>query len=183
MSKVGKVPVPIPDGVTVEVGRGEFVVVGAHGRLSQAYRPDLVEIRVEDGEAVVARRGDGKQHRAFHGLYRSLLSNMVRGVTEKWQKDLIIRGLGYRARLQGDVLILDLGYSLPMEYKIPEGIEIELPNPNEIIVRGIDKQLVGHAAAKIRAFRKPIVYSGKGIRYRNEQVIQKAGKLGGAAAA
>jgi large subunit ribosomal protein L6 len=183
MSKVGKVPITIPEGVTIEVGRDAFVVAGAHGRLTQAFRPDLVEINIEDGMAVVTRRGDGKRHRAFHGLYRSLLANMVHGVSTKWEKTLLVRGLGYRARLQGNELVLDLGYSNPVEYTIPEGIEIEVPNPNEIIVRGIDKQQVGHVAATIRKFRKPIVYSGKGIRYQDEQVIQKAGKLGGATAA
>ena len=183
MSKVGKVPVAIPDGVTIDVDGGAFAVAGEHGRLSQSYRPDLVEIRVEDGQAIVARHGDSKQHRAFHGLYRSLLANMVHGVSTKWQKALIIRGQGYRARMQGTTLILDLGYSNPMEYETPDGIEIDVPNPNEVIVRGIDKQQVGHVAATIRKFRKPNVYSGKGIRYSGEQVTLKAGKLGGASAA
>jgi large subunit ribosomal protein L6 len=183
MSKVGKVPVAVPDGVTVDIGRDRFAVSGSHGSLAQGYRPDLVEIRVEDGQAIVERRGDSKQHRAFHGLYRSLLANMVHGVSERWQKTLIIRGQGYRARIQGTTLVLDLGYSNPMEFEVPEGIEIEVPNPNEVVVRGIDKQQVGHVAATIRAFRKPNVYSGKGIRYSGEQDTLKAGKLGGASAA
>jgi len=183
MSKVGKVPIAIPDGVKVSVGARSFTVEGQHGRLEQPFRPDMVEISVGDGEATVTRRREGKAYRAFHGLYRSLLANMVHGVSQRWERALLVRGLGYRARLQGTTLILDLGYSMPMEYELPEGVEAEVPNPNEIVLRGASKQEVGQVAAEIRAFRKPNVYDGKGIRYRNEQVIQKAGKLGGPGAA
>jgi large subunit ribosomal protein L6 len=179
MSKVGKVPIAIPDGVKVTVGRDSFSVEGTFGRLEQAFRPDRVRIAVADAEATVTRVKEGKEYRAFHGLYRSLLANMVHGVSQRWMKTLLVRGLGYRARLQGNTLVLDLGYSNPMEYEIPKGIEVEVPNPNEIIVRGACRQAVGQAAAEIRKFRKPNVYDGKGIRYQNEQVIQKAGKLGG----
>lgn len=182
MSKVGKVPVTIPDGVKVNVSQALITVEGKHGRLQQAFRPDLVTIEIAEGAATVTRQQDGKQYRTFHGLYRSLLANMVHGVSQKWEKSLLVKGLGYRARLQGSTLVLDLGYSNPIEYELPEGVEAELPNPNEIILRGIDKQQVGHAAAKIRALRKPNVYSGKGIRYKDEQVLHKAGKLGGQAA-
>jgi len=183
MSKVGKVPVTIPDGVQVRVDGGRITVEGKHGRLEQTYRPDMVDVAVEEGAAVVTRREETQEHRAYHGLYRSLLANMVVGVSERWEKTLIIRGLGYRARLQGDAIILDLGYSDPKEYKLPDGVEAELPNPNEIIVRGADKQQVGQVAAEIRKLRKPNVYDGKGIRYKGELVLQKAGKLGGQAAA
>jgi len=183
MSKVGKVPIAIPDGVKVSVGENTFTVEGKHGRLKQPFRSDMVEIVIGDGEASVSRRREGKEYRAFHGLYRSLLANMVHGVSERWERALLVRGLGYRARLQGTTLILDLGYSNPMEYELPKDVEAELPNPNEIIIRGADKQKVGQVAAQIRALRKPNVYDGKGIRYRNEQVIQKAGKLGGPGAA
>lgn len=179
MSKVGKVPIAIPSGVKVTVQSDTFTVEGKHGRLSQAFRPDMVQIAVEEGAATVTRRKEGKEYRAFHGLYRSLLANMVHGVSERWQRTLIIKGSGYRARLQGSTLVLDLGYSNPMEYEIPEDVEIEVPNPNEIIVRGADKQRVGHVAARIRKLRKPNTYDGKGIRYQDEQVILKAGKLGG----
>jgi large subunit ribosomal protein L6 len=179
MSKVGKVPIAIPDGVKVSVGASSFTVEGKHGRLEQAYRPDMVEIVVRDGLATVTRRKEGKEYRAFHGLYRSLLANMVHGVAERWEKSLLIRGLGYRARLQGNALVLDLGYSTPMEYALPDGVEAEVPNPNEVILRSADRQQVGQVAAEIRALRKPNVYDGKGIRYKDEQVIQKAGKLGG----
>lgn len=180
MSKVGKVPVAIPDGVKVNVGAATITVEGQHGRLEQAYRPDMVEVVVEDGVVTVSRRKEGKEFRAYHGLYRSLIANMVHGVSQRWEKALLVRGLGYRARLQGSTLILDLGYSNPIEFELPKGVEAELPNPNEIILRGADKQQVGQVAAKIRAFRKPNVYDGKGVRYRGEQVLQKAGKLGGA---
>lgn len=178
MSKVGKVPVKIPDGVEVAVKAATITVEGKYGRLVQNYRPDLVEIKVADGIATVDRRHEGKQYRAFHGLYRSLLFNMVHGVSQRWEKALLIKGLGYRARLQGQTLFLDLGYSQPVEYKLPEAVEAELPNPGEIIIRGIDKQQVGQVAAEIRAIRKPEPYKGKGIRYKDEQVLHKAGKLG-----
>ncbi|MGB2982915.1 MAG: 50S ribosomal protein L6 [Candidatus Bipolaricaulia bacterium] len=183
MSKVGKVPVAIPDGVKVTLGPSLIAVEGKHGRLEQAYRPDMVEIVIEDGTATVSRRREGKAYRAYHGLYRSLLANMVQGVSELWQKTLLIRGLGYRARLQGETIVLDLGYSDPKEYALPDGVEAEIPNPNQIILRGANKQQVGHVAAKIRALRKPNVYDGKGIRYQDEQVVLKAGKLGGQTAA
>lgn len=169
----------IPDGVKVTVGQVKITVEGKYGRLETAYRPDMVEIAVDDGAATVSRRKEGKAYRAYHGLYRSLLANMVHGVAERWEKVLLVKGLGYRARLQGRTLILDLGYSNPKEYELPEDIEAELPNPNEIIIRGADKQRVGQVAAEIRALRKPNVYDGKGIRYRDEQVLLKAGKLGG----
>ena len=141
----------------------------------------MVAISVADGEAVVSRRKEGKQFRAYHGLYRSLLANMVHGVSQRWERGLLVRGLGYRARLEGKKLILDLGYSDPKEYEVPAEVEVEVPNANEIVLRSADKQQVGQVAAEIRALRKPRVYDGKGIRYRNEQVLQKAGKLGGAA--
>ncbi len=183
MSKVGKVPIAIPDGVKISVGPDSFAVEGKHGRLEQTFRSDMVQIAVDGAEATVTRLKEGKEYRAFHGLYRSLLANMVYGVSQRWEKTLLVRGLGYRARLQGNTLIMDLGYSNPMEYDLPKDVEVEVPNPNEIIVRGADKQVVGHVAARIRKYRKPNVYDGKGIRYQNEQVIQKAGKLGGPGAA
>ena len=183
MSKVGKVPVAVPSGVKVTVGAGAFTVEGKHGRLSQSYRPDMVEIAVADAVVNVSRRKEGKEYRAYHGLYRSLLANMVRGVAERWEKRLIIKGLGYRARLQGNAIILDLGYAGPKEYELLKGIEAELPNPTEIIIRGADKRDVGQVAAEIRRLRKPNVYDGKGIRYKDEVVVLKAGKLGGQGAA
>jgi large subunit ribosomal protein L6 len=183
MSKVGKVPVAVPSGVKVTVAAGTFTVEGKHGRLSQSYRPDMVEIIVADAVVNVSRRKEGKEYRAYHGLYRSLLANMVKGVAERWEKRLIIKGLGYRARLQGNAIILDLGYAGPKEYELLKGIEAELPNPTEIILRGADKRDVGQVAAEIRRLRKPNVYDGKGIRYKDEVVVLKAGKLGGQGAA
>jgi len=179
MSKVGKAPIAIPDGVKVTVGSDSFSVEGKFGRLEQAFRSNMVQIAIDGAEATVTRLKEGKEYRAFHGLYRSLLANMVHGVSQRWEKTLLVRGLGYRARLQGTTLVLDLGYSNPMEYELPKDVEVEVPNPNEIIVRGASKQVVGQAAAEIRKFRKPNVYDGKGIRYQDEQVIHKAGKLGG----
>jgi large subunit ribosomal protein L6 len=143
----------------------------------------MVDIQIDGDRAIVTRRAEGKAYRAYHGLYRSLLANMVKGVSERWEKTLLIRGLGYRARLQGNTIILDLGYSDPKEYELTPDVEAEIPNPNEIILRGADKQRVGQVAAEIRKLRKPRVYDGKGIRYQDEQVLQKAGKLGGQVAA
>jgi large subunit ribosomal protein L6 len=183
MSKVGKVPVVIPDGVKVEVRSDVVVVEGKHGRLEQVFQPRFVEIVVADGLATVNRRGEGKTYSAFHGLYRSLLFNMVHGVSERWEKALLVKGLGYRVRLQDKTLILDLGFSQPVEYILPEGVEVEVPNVGEIILRGIDKQQVGQVAAEIRKIRPPEPYKGKGIRYRDEEVIHKAGKLAGGQAA
>jgi len=183
MSKVGKVPVVVPSGVKVSVSAGAFTVEGKHGRLTQSYRPDMVEIVVGDSVVNVSRRKEGKEYRAYHGLYRSLLANMVRGVADRWEKRLIIKGLGYRARLQGNTIILDLGYAAPKEYELPQGIEAEIPNPSEIVLRGANKRDVGQVAAEIRRLRKPSVYDGKGIRYKDEIVVQKAGKLGGQGAA
>jgi len=183
MSKVGKVPVVVPAGVKVTVDEASFTVEGKHGRLTQSFRPDMVEIAVANSVVTVSRRKEGKQYRAYHGLYRSLLANMVKGVAERWEKHLLIKGLGYRARLQGNTLILDLGYAGPKENMLPAGIEAELPNPSEIILRGASKRDVGQVAAEIRRLRKPNVYDGKGIRYKDEVVVQKAGKLGGQGAA
>jgi large subunit ribosomal protein L6 len=183
MSKVGKVPVAVPSGVKVTIGEATITVEGKHGRLTQAYRPDMVEIVLAGSVVSVSRRKEGKEYRAYHGLYRSLVANMVKGVAERWEKRLVIKGLGYRARLQGNAIIFDLGYAGPKEYELPKGIEAELPNPSEGVIRGADKRDVGQVAAEIRRLRKPSVYDGKGIRYKDEIVIQKAGKLGGQGAA
>jgi large subunit ribosomal protein L6 len=139
----------------------------------------MVEIELEDGQVVVRRRGEEKEHRARHGLYRSLIANMVRGVVEPYSKTLVLKGLGYRARLKGRTLELELGYSHLIHYEVPEGAEVEVPSQGQVIVRGPDKQLVGQVAAQIRAFRKPEPYKGTGIRYQDEQIIRKEGKLGG----
>ncbi|MBC7220260.1 50S ribosomal protein L6 [Candidatus Bipolaricaulota bacterium] len=178
MSKVGKKPIPIPPGVEVTVGPGRVIVRGPHGALECPYEPEFVTIEVAGGEVRVERKSERAPVRARHGLYRALIANMVRGVTEKWQKELEIQGLGYRARAEGRSLVMELGYSHPVRYEIPEGIEFSVPEPTRIVIRGIDNRLVGQVAADIRAFHPPEPYRGTGIRYRGEEIVRKAGKLG-----
>jgi large subunit ribosomal protein L6 len=175
MSRIGRKPVPVPEAVTVEIAPGNIAVKGPKGELTQAYSQDM---SVEQGEGVVtiARPTDRGEHRALHGLTRSLIANMVEGVTDGFEKRLEIQGVGYRAALKGKNLELALGYSHPVSIEAPEGIEFEVPQPTEVIVRGIDKQLVGQVAADIRKRRKPEPYKGKGIRYKGEQVLRKVGK-------
>ncbi len=175
MSRIGKQPVEIPSGVTVEV-QGEVVTVkGPSGTLTQRVDPDL-RISVADGEVRVERPSDEREHRALHGLTRSLIANMVEGVTKGFEKRLEIQGVGYRAALKGNDIELQVGFSHSVEFPAPQGIEFEVPAPNRITVRGIDKQLVGETAARIRRVRKPEPYKGKGIRYEGEYVRKKAGK-------
>jgi large subunit ribosomal protein L6 len=175
MSRIGRKPVPLPEAVTVEIAPGNIAVKGPKGELTQTYSQDMA---VEQGEGVVtvARPTDRGDHRALHGLTRSLIANMVEGVTDGFEKRLEIQGVGYRAALKGKNLELALGYSHPVAIEAPEGIEFEVPQPTEIVVRGIDKQLVGQVAADIRKRRKPEPYKGKGIRYKGEQVLRKVGK-------
>jgi large subunit ribosomal protein L6 len=175
MSRIGRQPLPIPDGVSVDVGAGSVEVKGPKGELSQTVSPDLT-VSVDDGVLMVARPTDRGEHRALHGLTRSLIANMVAGVTDGFQKTLEIQGIGYRARLQGKSLELSVGYSHTVSMPAPEGIEFEVPQPTQIIVRGIDKQLVGETAARIRRVRPPEPYKGKGIRYEGEHVRRKVGK-------
>src|ERR671930_170018 len=186
MSRIGKKPIAIPDGVTVEVKPGLVSVKGPKGELVQAVSP---EMRITQGEGpatnggedaagalTVERPSDRGEHRALHGLTRSLIANMVQGVTEGFEKRLEIHGVGYRARLQGKALELNVGYSHPVSVSAPEGIEFEVPVPTQVVVRGIDKQLVGEIAARIRRSRPPEPYKGKGIRYAGEHVRRKVGK-------
>lgn len=177
MSRIGKKPIAIPNGVEVEVQGTRVRVKGPKGELVREFRPE-VSIRVEDGNVVVQRASDSKTHRAFHGLSRALLANMVTGVTEGFQKSLEIVGVGYRAEKKGNTLVLNVGYSHPVEYPEPKGISISTPNPTTIVVQGIDKEQVGQVAAEIRSVRPPEPYKGKGIRYLGEQVRRKAGKTG-----
>ncbi len=178
MSKIGKRPIALPAGVQVEIQPREVVVRGPLGTLRCPYHPDYVSIKVEDGKIVVERKGERAPFRARHGLYRALLANMVQGVTKKWEKELEIQGLGYRAKLEGRTLVLELGFSHPVRFPIPEGVEVEVPDPARIVVRGIDKALVGQVAANIRKIKPPEPYRGTGIRYRGEEIVRKAGKLG-----
>ena len=175
MSRIGKKPIPVPDGVTVEVAPGRVGVKGPKGELGQEISAEM-KVEQEEGSVVVARPTDRGEHRALHGLTRSLIANMVEGVTEGFEKRLEIQGVGYRAQLKGRNLELALGYSHPVSIEAPEGIEFEVPQPTEVVIRGIDKQLVGQVAADIRKRRPPEPYKGKGIRYRGEQVARKVGK-------
>ncbi len=175
MSRIGRKPVPVPDAVTVEIAPGNVAVKGPKGELSQILSPDM-KVEQEDGAVTVARPTDRGEHRALHGLTRSLIANMVEGVTDGFEKRLEIQGVGYRAALKGKKLELALGYSHPVAIDAPEGIDFEVPQPTEIVIRGIDKQLVGQVAADIRKRRPPEPYKGKGIRYKDEQVLRKVGK-------
>jgi large subunit ribosomal protein L6 len=175
MSRIGRKPITVPDAVSVEVSPGLVAVKGPKGELAQVLSS---EMKVEQAEGVltVERPTNRGEHRALHGLTRSLIANMVEGVTEGFEKRLEIQGVGYRAQLKGKNLELALGYSHPVSIEAPDGIDFEVPQPTEIIVRGIDKQLVGQVAADIRKRRPPEPYKGKGIRYRGEHVMRKVGK-------
>ena len=178
MSRIGKLPISVPSGVTITVDDGNTVTVkGPKGTLTEKISPDMM-IEQDNGVLHVKRPSDDKQHRALHGLTRSLIHNMVVGVTEGFAKNLEIEGVGYRAQLQGSKLVLNMGYSHPVEFEAPEGISFEVPAPNRITVKGISKQQVGQMAADIRAVREPEPYKGKGIRYAGEYVRRKEGKTG-----
>src|SRR5215217_1508210 len=175
MSRIGRKPVPVPDAVSVEIGEGDIAVKGPKGELQQTLSPEM-KIEQEDGNVTVSRPTDRGEHRALHGLTRSLIANMVEGVTDGFEKRLEIQGVGYRAALKGKNLELALGYSHPVELEAPEGIDFEVPQPTRIVVRGISKQVVGEVAANIRKQRPPEPYKGKGIRYEGEYVQRKVGK-------
>jgi len=177
MSRVGKKPILLKEGINVQVQNDLVSVEGPKGKLQQQLNP-LVQIKVENGQLLVTRDGESKKQRAMHGLYRSLLSNMVTGVDQGFQKVLLINGVGYKAQVQGKDLVLNLGYSHVINYPIPEGITIEVDKNVHITVKGIDKQKVGQVAAEIRSFRKPEPYKGKGIKYETEHIRRKVGKTG-----
>ncbi len=178
MSRIGKLPITVPNGVTVTVSKENVVIVkGPKGELTQDINKDMT-IKQEDGILTVERPSENKIHRSLHGLTRSLIFNMVEGVTNGYQKTLEIVGVGYRAQKKGNDLLLNLGFSHPVEVSAPKGIEFDVPSTNSIIVKGIDKQLVGAVAADIRKWRLPEPYKGKGIRYEGEYVRRKEGKTG-----
>ena len=178
MSRIGKLPISIPAGVTITVADDNTVTVkGPKGQLSEKISPRM-ELGLEDGVFSVKRPTDNKEDRALHGLSRSLINNMVIGVTNGYQKNLDIVGTGYRAQMQGKKLVLNMGYSHPVEFEQPEGIEFEVPAPNKVVVKGISKQRVDQIAADIRAVREPEPYKGKGIKYDYEVVRRKEGKTG-----
>ena len=175
MSRIGRQPIPVPAGVTVVVEPQLVRVSGPKGELSERVSRDLT-VEQSEGQVLVSRPSDRGEHRALHGLTRSLIFNMVHGVTHGYEKRLQIQGVGYRAQLKGKSLELALGYSHPVPVEPPDGIEFEVPMPTEVVVRGISKQAVGEVAAQIRDKRPPEPYKGKGIRYRDEQVVRKVGK-------
>jgi large subunit ribosomal protein L6 len=177
MSRIGKLPIPVPSGVTITVDGSRVDVKGPKGELTREIAPELNLVR--DGDTLVVERpGDDKRSRQLHGLTRTLVANMVTGVTTGYRKGLEITGVGYRAQLVGKKLQLNLGYSHPIEIEPPAGIAFEVENPTRLAVTGIDKELVGHVAARVRAQRKPEPYKGKGVRYAGEVVRRKAGKAG-----
>ena len=178
MSRIGKRPIPVPKGVDITIRGRTVQVKGPKGELSFDVHPDM-KVKLEDGEVLVERPGDAQQHRALHGLTRTLVANMITGVTTGFTRTLEIVGVGYRAEKKGANLGLALGFSHPVLYEPPPGIEIEVPNPTTINVQGADKQVVGQVAADIRSFRPPEPYKGKGIRYQGEQIRRKAGKTAG----
>jgi large subunit ribosomal protein L6 len=175
MSRIGKQPVPVPDGVEITIESELVKVKGPKGELEERVARDI-GVEQQNGEVLVTRPTDRGEHRALHGLTRSLIANMVEGVTNGYEKRLEIQGVGYRAQLQGRKLVLALGYSHPVELEAPEGIDFEVPQPTRIVVRGISKQAVGEVAANIRKQRPPEPYKGKGIRYEGEYVARKVGK-------
>ena len=177
MSRIGKKPIPVPAGVTITVEGHTVRVKGPRGELTRELRPEI-EVTLADGVVTMARSSEEKQHRAYHGLTRALVANMVQGVTAGYRKALDIVGVGYRAEKKGETLVLTVGYSHQVVYPQPAGIMITAPTPTSVVIEGIDKEKVGQVAAEIRAVRKPEPYKGKGIRYSGEQVRRKAGKAG-----
>lgn len=175
MSRIGRNPIPVPEGVKVDINDNNVVVEGPNGRLELDANPEM-RVTVEEGEIWVERPSDGVEHRALHGLTRSLVKNMVTGVTTGYEKRLQIAGVGYRAALKGKDLELQLGFSHPVTVNAPEGIEFEVPSATQIAVKGIDKQQVGQIAADIRDLRPPEPYKGKGVSYEGERIRRKVGK-------
>ncbi|MAG57563.1 MAG: 50S ribosomal protein L6 [Planctomycetes bacterium] len=181
MSRVGKQPVPVPSGVTVTVSGNVLKVKGPKGELEQSFDPDF-KVEAKDGELVVDRPSDQKRHRAFHGLYRALFSNMVVGVSTGFTRVLEVEGVGYSAQATGSKLTLNVGYNAPVEMEVPKGVDVATPKNTVIEISGYDKQKVGQFAAVVRKVRPPEPYKGKGIRYKDEHVRRKAGKaIGGKA--
>ncbi|MDH7499622.1 MAG: 50S ribosomal protein L6 [candidate division NC10 bacterium] len=179
MSRIGKAPIAIPSQAKVEVTNDTISVSGPRGKLHLQLEPGMA-VKVENDKIFVSRPSDAKAYRALHGLVRSLLANMVQGVTQGFEKRLELTGLGFRAQVQGGTLSLNLGYSHPISYPIPSDVKIQAETPTSLIISGIDKQRVGQVAAQIRDFRKPEPYKGKGIKYAGERIRRKAGKTGAA---
>ncbi|KYD11024.1 50S ribosomal protein L6 [Heyndrickxia sporothermodurans] len=177
MSRVGKKPIEIPSGVTVTLDGNNVTVKGPKGELTRSFSPDIT-INIEENVINITRPSDAKEHRALHGTTRALLANMVEGVSKGFEKSLELIGVGYRAQKQGSKLVLNVGYSHPVEFEAEEGLEIEVPSNTKVIVKGTSKERVGALAANIRGVRPPEPYKGKGIRYEGEYVRRKEGKTG-----
>jgi large subunit ribosomal protein L6 len=177
MSRIGRLPIPVPDGVTIDVQGQTVTVQGPKGSLTLTAHP-AIQVQVEDHRVLCRRSSDEKAHRALHGLTRSLVRNMVDGVVKGFERRLELVGVGYRASLLGPNLNLALGFSHPIIYPVPKGIKVEVKDQTQVVVSGIDKQLVGAVAAKIRSFRPPEPYKGKGVKYAEERIRRKAGKAG-----
>ena len=175
MSRIGKKPVPIPSGVKVEVKEGIVYIEGPKGKLTQTTR-NQVKVNVENNQVVVSRFSDSKFDKSVHGLYRALIANMIKGVTEGYSKELEIAGIGFKAQVEANKLKMQLGYSHPVIFPIPEGIKIETPKQTQIVIRGIDKEKVGEIASEIRYLCPPEPYKGKGIRFAGEYIKKKVGK-------
>ena len=177
MSRIGKLPIKIPEGVSVDVASANVTVKGPRGTLSQSFQPE-VSISVEEDRVIVRRNSESKRARSMHGLYRNLVNNMVTGVSKGFSKVLLINGVGYRAEVQDKILVLNLGFSNPVEYPIPDDLTITCEGPTKITVEGVDKQRVGQTSSEIRSIRPPEPYKGKGVRYEDEYVRRKVGKAG-----
>ncbi len=177
MSRIGKMPITIPKGIDIKIDGNVITVKGSKATLTQVF-PSEMTVKVDKNILTVERPNDLKRNKAFHGLTRSLINNMVIGVTTGFEKKLEINGVGYRAQMQGKKLVLSLGYSHPLEMELPDGISVEVPTPTSITVKGSDKQAVGQFAAVVRSLRKPEPYLGKGIKYAGEHIRRKEGKTG-----
>jgi len=177
MSRIGNKPIPVPKGVTVELNGTHMVVKGPKGTLEQTFRPEI-NIRQEDGQIVVTRPAEDNLHRSLHGLTRTLISNMVTGVTDGFTRNLEIAGVGYRVAKEGNTLVFSLGFSHPVRIEPPPGVTFNVETPTRFSISGIDKQVVGEQAAQIRKLREPEPYKGKGISYQGERIRRKAGKAG-----
>ncbi len=179
MSRIGKMPIKIEDGVKVAFDNRVVTVEGKLGKLTQAVENNYIDVKIEDGFVHVVRANEIKTTKAAHGLYRALIQNMVTGVSKGYEKSLVLAGVGYKAQVAGSDLVLNVGFSHPVNVKACDGIKFECPKPEEVVVKGIDKELVGQIAANIKAIRKPEPYHGYGIHYKDETIIRKEGKTNG----
>ncbi len=177
MSRIGKLPIPVPSGVSVKVEQNHVTVEGPRGRLERTL-PAQIAVKLEDGQVLCQRPSDGREHRSLHGLTRTLVANMVTGVSAGFRKDLELVGVGYRAAKQGEELVLALGFSHPVRFRPPEGIQVEVADPTHFAISGNSKEQVGQVAADLRRLRPPEPYKGKGVMYRGERIRRKPGKSG-----